>query len=200
MAKRFAAIAAGLCVVAALTVGAGSARAGLLGCSYPAASQPFSRWGDGASYVPVPGGTFEGAGGWTLTGGARVVDGNEPFHLNSAGDSHSLLLPPGSAALSPAVCLQVLTPTIRAVGSASSGGGVAVTLYTRTLFGLAMLPTAGYLGLGTSWDASTVQPFLLQNVLGLLNLNAADIYFRFTPVGGGTVQLDDLYLDPFLCG
>ncbi|MGZ4353215.1 MAG: hypothetical protein ACXVZ4_06700 [Gaiellaceae bacterium] len=63
-----------------------------------------------------------------------------------------------------------------------------------------MLPTAGYLGLGTSWDASTVQPFLLQNVLGLLNLNAANIYFRFTPVDGETAQLDDLYLDPFLCG
>jgi hypothetical protein len=198
VAKGLAAIAAGLLVAAALTVGVGSARAGVLGCSYPAASQPFVQWGDGSDYVLVPGGAFEGAGGWTLSGGAKIVDGNEPFYLNSAGDSRSLLLPPGSSALSPAVCLQVLTPTIRAVGS-STGGGVAVTLYTRTLLGLAQLPSAGYLGLGTGWDASTIQPFLLQNVLGLLNLNATNIYFRFTPVGGATVRLDDLYLDPFFC-
>ncbi|HET8607877.1 MAG TPA: hypothetical protein VFL66_12725 [Gaiellaceae bacterium] len=196
--RRLLAVTFGISVLAALGLGAGSAHAGLLGCRYPAASQPFAQWGDDASYVPVPGGSFEYSAGWKLSGGAQIVNGNEPFYLGSSGDSHSLLLPPGSSALSPAVCLQILTPTIRAVGSSSNGTGVAITLYTRTLLGLAVLPTAGWMGLGTSWDASTVEPFLLQNVLGLLNLNSANIYFRFTPVGDETVQLDDVYLDPFL--
>lgn len=199
MAKRLAAVASGICVLAALTLGTGTAQAGLLGCKYAAASQPFVQWGDAASYVPVPGGSFESAAGWTLSGGAKIVSGNEPFYLGSSSDSHSLVLPPGSSALTPAVCLQLLTPSIRFVGSASDGSGVAVTLYTKTLLGLAQLPTGASMDLGTSWDASAVQPFLLQNVLGLLNLSTANIYFRFTPVGGATVQMDDLYLDPLFC-
>jgi hypothetical protein len=187
-------------VVASLALGAGSANAGLLGCNYPAAGQTFSQWGDSAYYVPVQGGSFETAGGWKLSGGAKIVDGNNPFHLGSAADSHSLLLPPGSSALTPGVCLTLLTPTLRFVGSASDASGVQVTMYTKTLLGLVQLPSSGFVSLGGSWDASETQEFLIQNVLGLLNLGQSNIYFRFTPVGGATVQMDDVYLDPFFRG
>jgi hypothetical protein len=183
--------------MAALTVGAGGASAGVLGCNYPAAAQSFARWGDSSKYVPVPGGSFETAGGWTLAGGARVVTGNEPFQLGSPGDSRSLELPPGSSAMTPGVCLYLLTPTLRFVGSASDGSGVRVTMYTRTLLGLVQLPSAGYVDLGSEWDASQTQRFLVQNLLGLVNLSQANIYFRFTPVGGATVRMDDVQLDPY---
>jgi hypothetical protein len=199
VAKRLSIVAVlGLSILAALTLGAGSADAGLFGCRYPSSSQPFAQWGDNARYVPVPGGNFEGWSGWRLSGGATITDDNEPFHLDGASDSHSLTLPPGSSAMSPAVCLQVLTPTMRFVGNSSDGSGVRVTMYTRTLFGLLQIPTFGQMTVPTDWDASSTQSFVLQNVLGLLNLSGVNMYFKFTPVGNATVQMDDVYLDPFL--
>jgi hypothetical protein len=52
------------------------------------------------------------------------------------------------------------------------------------------------MNLSTDWNPSEIQYFLLQNVLGLLNLDRSNIYFKFTPTGGATVQLDDVFLDP----
>src|SRR5581483_1344900 len=124
VAKRVAVSALLVGVLWALVLGAGKAQAGLLGCRYGDDAKTFARWGDYSDYVPVPGGNFESNAGWTLTGGARIVDGNEPFHLRSPSDNHSLLLPPGSSAMSPPVCLQVLTPTIRFVGQASGASAV----------------------------------------------------------------------------
>jgi hypothetical protein len=199
VAKRIALATLGVSVLAAFALGVGTAHAGLLGCNYGSETQAFSAWGDASQYVLVPGGSFEGrgTGGWSLSGGAKIVSGNEPFHLNGAGDSHSLLLPPGSSALTPGVCLFVLTPTLRFVGSASDGSGVHVTMYTRTLLGLVQLPSSADIGLDSSWGPSETQGFLLQNLLGLVNLGQSNIYFRFTPIGGATVQMDDVYLDPF---
>jgi hypothetical protein len=197
VARRLQALAFAVAVAAALSIGAGRADAGLLGCNYPTSSKTFSQWGDGSNYVPVTGGSFESSAGWTLSGGAKVVSGNEPFYLGSQSDSRSLLLPPGSSAMTPAVCLTILTPTLRFVGSASDGSGVRVTMYTKTLLGLVQLPSVATVDLGSQWDASQTQGFLIQNVLGLLNLGRANIYFRFTPMGTTTVQMDDVYLDPF---
>src|SRR5881397_3434352 len=46
---------------------------------------------DPFTYTLVPGGTFEnGAPGWTLNGGARVVAGNEPFYAHGTGELYSL--------------------------------------------------------------------------------------------------------------
>jgi hypothetical protein len=197
VAKLIGALTLGACALASLTLGVGSAKAGLFGCNYAPAGQTFSQWGDMSYYVPVQGGSFEATGGWSLSGGAKIVDGNNPFYLGSKDDSHSLLLPPGSSALTPGVCLTLLTPTLRFVGSASDASGVQVTMYTKTLLGLLRLPSSGFISLDGSWNASQTQRFLIQNVLGLLNLGQANIYFRFTPVGGATVQIDDVSLDPF---
>jgi hypothetical protein len=201
VARKLLALAAvAASALAALTLGVGNANAGLLGCNYPAASQSFAQWGDTSHYVPVPGGSFEnGTSGWTLSGGAGIVGGNEPFYLGSSTDSHSLLLPPGSSAMTPAVCLTLLTPTLRFVGSSTDGSAVHVTMYTKTLLGLVRIPTATDLDLGTDWDASETAQFYLQNVLGLVNLGGQNIYFKFTPVGNATVQMDDVLLDPSYC-
>jgi hypothetical protein len=201
VAKKLLALAAlGVASLSALALGVGNASAGLLGCNYPASGQAFTQWGDSSKYVPVPGGSFEsGAGGWTLSGGAKVVSGNEPFYLGSPTDSHSLVLPPGSSATSPGVCLSLLTPTLRFVGSSSNGSAVHVTMYTKTLLGLVRLPTYTDLTLSSSWDASETAHFLLQNVLGLVNLGNQNIYFRFAPAGNATVQMDDVLLDPTFC-
>jgi hypothetical protein len=53
-------------------------------CSVSPLSKPFERFGDGASYSPGPGGSFEVAGaGWSLTN-AAVASGNESFAVAAA--------------------------------------------------------------------------------------------------------------------
>ena len=79
--KIRAALAA-LVAAAASAAFAAPASAGVLtrsatDCDAPVISHPFARWGDQASYKPVSDGGFEdGAGGWTLTGGATGEDGH----------------------------------------------------------------------------------------------------------------------------
>src|SRR4051794_36420797 len=81
--KIFAATAA----LAITALAAPAANAGLLvssaeSCDAQQYSHPFSKWGDNATYTPAPGGAFEsGQNGWTLTGGAKAVTGNESFSV-----------------------------------------------------------------------------------------------------------------------
>lgn len=83
-------------------------------CSDPDLSTPLTDFKDQRSYFLAPGGDFEaGLEGWQLQGGARVVDGNEPFYVLGAGHARSLALPPGSTATSPEMCVDLNYPTFR---------------------------------------------------------------------------------------
>ena len=90
----------GVVIVAALAT-TSTAKAGLIGTGQasfcdPTAAQVFAPWSDSSSYASLFNGGFEsGSLGWGLSGGARVVSGNEPFYVESSHDSHSLLLPSG---------------------------------------------------------------------------------------------------------
>ena len=83
VAKKGLQVLCGVAIIAALAH-AGQAKAGLLGTgsgSYcdPSATQAFSPFGDSAYYSGLYNGDFENGGlGWYLSGGARVVSGNEP--------------------------------------------------------------------------------------------------------------------------
>src|SRR6478736_4631909 len=57
-------------------------------CTGRVLSEPFAPWNDSNDYFQVPGGSFEGgATGWSLTGGATVKPGGDPFVAHSAGSS-----------------------------------------------------------------------------------------------------------------
>jgi hypothetical protein len=187
-------------VTAALALGVSGGQAGLitglLGCSGVSYSQPFAQWGDRNSYFMATGGSFEGTNSWKLAGAAKVVSGNEPFFLNSRADSHSLVLPAGSSATSPSMCLAALSPHMRLVGLASDGSGVHVDVYASGVLGLVRLPVSADIDLSSSWAASGDVSLLLQNVLALTNLGKTSVAFRFSPIGSATVQMDDLYVDP----
>src|SRR6266852_414843 len=77
-------------LVGALTVSSASAddfRTSGATCAAQVTEQPFLQWLDPASYVLVPGGTFEpGLPGWQLGGGAMVASGNEPFYVHGQGE------------------------------------------------------------------------------------------------------------------
>jgi hypothetical protein len=194
----------GVAIIAALALSS-TAKAGLIGtgsASYcdPDPSQAFSRWGDSSYYATLQNSGFEGYSGWTLSGGARVVSGNEPFYLSgNRSDSHSLLLPAGSSAYSGTVCFALgdwhMRFVMRNVGASS--GKLRVQVVVPSLLGslLTVLDAGTVSGSGT-WAPSPRLELLLSNVTNLIGTRA--VAFRFTPVGlGAAYQIDDVYLDPW---
>src|SRR5689334_17288632 len=69
------------------------------GCApQPTLAQNFLTWSDANLYTPVPNAGFEkGATGWTLTGAASVIAGNEPWKIGGAADNTALNLPANSS-------------------------------------------------------------------------------------------------------
>jgi hypothetical protein len=200
-------IALGTAIIAALAL-AQTARAGLIGtgsASYCDSEprQVFERWGDFAMYSRLSNGSFEnGSASWYLSGGARVVSGNEPFYVTgNRSDSHSLLLPAGSSAYSGTVCFALgdwhLRLLMRNVGSSSGALRVQV-IVPSLLGGLLTVLDGGTVRAGGAWAPSPRLELLLSNVTSLLGTRA--VAFRFTPVGAAAAfQIDDVYLDPWKC-
>ncbi|HEY6731367.1 MAG TPA: hypothetical protein VI039_10105 [Solirubrobacterales bacterium] len=169
-------------------------------CNYSGAEQVFRPWGDNHYYVLAPDGGFESGGaGWSLSGGASTVAGNESFFLNEPSDSRSLSLPTGSSAVSPPICMSLDTPIFRLVarnqGDPKAGLRVEATY---KLLGLVRTKTVSTVIGNRNWapaqEMSTV--LTLSTIVGTLIPSAIQI--RITPVGsGGQWQVDDLYIDPF---
>jgi hypothetical protein len=185
-------------------VPAAPASAGLLdGCGDRALERPFLRFLDPLAYTLVPGGDFESSAGWTLTGGARIVDGNEPWKVHGASDSQSLSLPSGSSATSPPVCIHLLDPTVRFFGV--NNGSLLSLLRVDVLYndagGRQHTLLAG-LAPGTGTWLPTLPYLFLQNALQVLSLDGltSEVRFRFTPtnilLGSGKWRIDDVYVDP----
>jgi hypothetical protein len=181
-----------------------SAEAGLIGtppasgCESP--SRVFAPWGDYAYYGLVPGGSFEsGTPAWALSGGARVVAGNETFYVRSRSDSRSLYLPSGSSALSQTVCFGLgdwhARFFVRNVGS--PGGSLKVDIVVKSLLGsVVSLLDGGSVSATGAWAPSSRVKLTLTNLCSLLGVRA--VAFRFRTSGSGAAfQVDDVYLDPF---
>ncbi|HEY0829530.1 MAG TPA: hypothetical protein VGE99_00210, partial [Candidatus Dormibacteraeota bacterium] len=81
-------------------------------CNGAALSRPFVWWLDFAHYELAPGGDFESST-WTLTGGAKLVAGSEPYAVTGHLGAQSLSLPAGSSAQSPPTCVDAAYPSLR---------------------------------------------------------------------------------------
>lgn len=194
-------------VLAALTLAAlpGAASAAGLSsaldsCPTRTVERPFARWLDNTNYTLVPGGTFEGSlAGWTLTGGAKVVSGSEPFEVNGRGGKLALSLPPGSSATTPPVCVAVLDATMRYF--AANDGGLLSLLRVDVIYhapggGTLTLPL-GLNALGSKAWAPSLPVIVGADLLGVLNGGQATVQFRFSPAGlGAKWRIDDVYVDP----
>jgi streptogramin lyase len=191
-------------VVGAIAVFAGSASTappasaalGVL-CS-GATTHAFAPWGDSTSYWFVTNGGLEnGATGWTLTGGAAVVGGNESFSVHGTSDSHSLSLPAGSTATAPAMCVGALSTTMRFFAANTANPTAKLEVHAIYHGGLGqVLGVADYGTVqGGAWHPSK-QVILLG---GLLPLLTQSVQFRFSPVGNAAGwRIDDAYFDPLL--
>jgi hypothetical protein len=182
-----------------------SARAGVLvdqavTCDTYFLTDAFARWSDPAFYVLAPdGGVETRARGWTLTGGARVIPGNEKYYVNRRTDSHSLYLPPGSSATTPSMCVGLTYPTLRAFAinrkAASSTLGVEV-LFEDALGSVQSLQI-GLLNAAGMWQPTIPMP-VVANLLPLLPDGNTAVAFRFTPQdASGDWRIDDVYVDPY---
>jgi hypothetical protein len=199
--KRFA--VAALATASAVLATAGTANAGVVvatakDCSAQSLSQPFAHWGDTASYTLVDGGDLEnGLSGWTASGGAHAVSGNEPWNVGGAGDDQSLSLPAGSSALSAPICVGLEHPTLRFFARKQSGllSTLAVSVRVTTSLGLVVEVPVGVVLGGSSWAPSS-RELVVANLLPLFPGQYTAVQFRFTPLLGSW-QVDDLYVDPF---
>lgn len=193
-------VAAGAMTMAA----AAPAHAGLLvasakGCPSTQSSQVFLRWLDPMFYERVPGGNAESATGWTLSGGAKIVPGNEPWKVGGATNANSLLLPRGARATTATMCVGIGHPTMRFFARRTSGfllDSLKVEVLFETAGGqVASLPIGLVLG-GGAWQPTLPFP-VLASLLPLLPGSKTPVAFRFTPVGAGSWQVDDVYVDPW---
>jgi hypothetical protein len=192
-------------VAAAALTGAAPAHASSLSNPYdcapsPTLSQAFASWSDYASYTPLAGGNFEsGAAGWTLSGGASVVAGNEPYGVGGSG-SHSLSLPASSSAISAPICIDPTYPFYRLL--ARNSGDRSATLRMEVLFydahgKVQSTKSLDYRAAGTSWAPTGAAPISV--FTAKTTVSAAPIALRFTPQGNnGHWQIDDVFVDPYM--
>jgi len=201
-------VAAAVIATIASAAFASTANAGLLtesakSCDDGTITQPFQRFGDRDNYKLLPGGSFEaGTDAWQLSGGAKIVSGNESYYIGGAGHSRSLSLPKGSAAVSPFTCVGLAEPTLRLIAKRNSAllgllSTLTVQIQVKTSLGLSLwLPVLpGDLG-GGSWHPTAKMP-LIANILALSASDKTPVRFRFAPLLGSW-QIDDVYVDPVM--
>jgi hypothetical protein len=163
-------------------------------CDNSTLSQPFAQYGDSNEYKLVSGGNFEGSlSGWTLSGGARVINGGNP----NGSSAHSLYLPAGASVTTPFTCVNAAYPSFRLFARNDSLLSTIVpqVVYKLPLLGNVALPI-GAAALSPNW--SPTLPLLTASVVtGLLNGGTAQVALKFTAALGPS-EVDDIYVDPLM--
>jgi hypothetical protein len=163
-------------------------------CDNSTLSQPFAQYGDSNEYKLVSGGNFEGSlSGWTLSGGARVINGGNP----NGSSGHSLYLPAGASVTTPFTCVNAAYPSFRLFARNDSLLSTIVpqVVYKLPLLGNVALPI-GAAALSPNW--SPTLPLLTASlVTGLLNGGTSQVALKFTAALGPS-EVDDIYVDPLM--
>lgn len=163
-------------------------------------SQPFAPFGDFGLYSPVVNSGLEaGASGWTLTGGASVVNANDPWFISgNTSDSHALNLPANSTATTTPFCVDETYTHIRVVTRntgllTSSQLKVEILTYDRGKW----VANKGFTQRSETPDWVVSQSVPIQ-VISSGSGATTHIAFRFSAVGlKAAVQVDDVYVDPW---
>ncbi len=157
----------------------------------PPSSQPFLAYGDDDSYFLAPSGDFEaGAPGWTLSGGAALVD-------SPNGTGTALSLPPDATAISPPICVTRNHVSARLFGQAFEGPRRDRARISVDVAGPTGLVTADRnIRVEDSWQPTRrfrlgATFFDLDPVTG-----TTEIRMEFVTDGPATAVLDDLWVDP----
>lgn len=191
---RFRSLGAALAAASALLVAAAPAHAAganPVACPTPQTlEQPFPN--DPAKYFRAPGGDFESADitqDWSLSGAAAATADT------ANGGTRSLRLPAGDSAASKEVCVGLNYPTLRFYASAASGARLTVQALFRTPDGVSRQLKIADLTPGGTWQP-TRPVYIVANLLALFPNWDGQVAFRFT-ASGGTVNVDDVWIDPY---
>jgi hypothetical protein len=193
-------LAAAVVAIAALGVTASSALAygSPLPCGSRAEAPVFAPWGDTANYFLISNGGFEsGSTDWSLSSGASVVYGNEPWRVRSSADRRSLQLGPGSWAESRTMCIGFGESGLRMFvkGVSASGAILHVDAIVQNSSN-GWIATAAF---DVNGGATAWAPSIRIEIPRLFNGSGQELLtLRFTERGTpATWLVDDVYLDPF---
>jgi hypothetical protein len=171
-------------------------------CDHATLTQPFAHFSDSTQYKLVPGGDFEGSlSGWTLSGGAHVMTGSEPFGASGNVGKSSVYLPAGASVQSPYTCVDAAYPMFRLFGRNNGLLSTVVVsiVYKEPLLGATSVPI-GTIALSGGW-APTAKMLTLSAVQGIVNGlltgQTPQVALRFTALTGSS-QIDDVYVDPHM--
>ncbi len=217
--KSLVAAATASAIVAAAPAAASAA------CVQAPTTKAYSKVGDTADYSVAPAGDFEtGAAGWTLSGGAKVVSGNETlgfFKGSILPGSKSLALPVGSTATSPEFCVDETNPYFRfmAKPDSSMSGYKAVVIYRNSAGAVtnAQFTSSADIKWGDgAWSASAISPLATKIPLTSTNPTASvQLHFistgnqvavgisfwgKFTGGDVGQTNIDSVMVDPYRRG
>ena len=166
-------------------------------CGDAAPETVFSQFGDGALYVPAPGGDAESLDGWTQNKHTGRSE-NSPFRRGQS----SLFLEEGGEAVSPAMCVSVDHPTIRlfAANTGDPDSELEVEILYEGVDGKIKKLKVAKLRGTPEWAPTTIIP-LYVNMLGAASedgLTAIAVKFKAkgVKVKGAGWKLDDLCVDP----
>lgn len=187
------AVGAATAISASIAGPASAASTASTACTTRSVAQKFlSVDGDANWYFSAPAGTFEaGATGWRLNG-AKVGSGNEPRFVNGATHSRSLQVSSGGSAQSPSFCNQYGERSVRFFFKGSPGAKIRLHIDVSnaqnsnrsTLDWEASVPATG-------WGAANgiMIPDMYTEGYEYLQLTFSAV--------GGSVQVDDVEIDPF---
>jgi hypothetical protein len=172
-------------------------------CGSQSLTSPFGRFGDGNSYYLAPSGSFESSAWW----GGSLINGSDPFKLNSIWDSHAMQI--NGQATSPSFCITRDDPSLRFVarstqipGSNGNYSQLNVSVSVRNSNGSSANYFLGALQpQGNGWFTSPRLEYgsLFDSWLfGSDGQGTAQMQIVLTVAGqGGTWTVDDVYVDPF---
>ena len=169
-------------------------------CDFQPLSKPFLPWADMALYTPAPGGTAESKGGWQLSRGAGVAQGDEPWNVRLrerqaapragrrlVGDHRCDL----RSASSTDDALLARPDRLRPAQRAGRRGAVRDGARRRDV-----RPDRQHSGRRRLVAAARV-PSDGQPPRTASRRSHAPVAFRFTPLGSAGWSVDDVYVDPF---
>ena len=171
-----------------------------LACTARTEATVFARWGDQSRYFLVSNGGFEnGSTDWTLSGGAKVVNGNESYFVGKSSDAHSLSIPPGGAAATRPMCVSKGEDTIRLFVNNSHISGAILHVDA-----VVVNPDNGAVGT-TAFDvngdvpSSAWSPTMQLKIPSMFGSSGTEqLTLRFSTRGTkANWALDDIYIDPF---
>lgn len=202
-------------LIAALTIGIGSAKADVRALDVPivfstdSAStctatpfRPYAEIGDERDYVTAPGGTFDGAllAGWQLRDGATLDQ--------SSSRGAAIALPAGASAISPMFCVDLLFPHARLAHRTIGGDPDGLKLRIEVVYPLVTTPVwtevkafDGFQGDAVADDWRISPDIALKPTLGGQLPGPRYAALRITAhlkdsSATGAVLIDDLNIDP----